>query len=495
MDRIDEIEKWLESHSEKAGKASYEKYLGIKDWDMNRFDEERREKLLQPGLLEYSQELAESSADPVERRRGEVLSKLTLRAYIDLDPEVYRRRNRIEEILMKYKPNVNGKNLGRTEVRELMRKEEKRDVRREAYLSDNPLGELLKDEGKQLFLRRNELARKLGYKNYPECILNLLGIPLDRLLSIFKKTKERTEEHYKNFMESAREKLKVEETMPWDIPYILQKTASLPDKHFPRDNLIPSLKKTLKGFGKDFDALNIKIRFIDIPYGGLCFGIKIPDDIRILLNPRDGHRWYSTIFHEFGHAIHGASIRQDSFLLKGSEGPFSEGMADIWGGLPSLPEWLKSFTSISQPEVERFMKSRIYDIVYGIRSMMVWVIFEIWAYKNPDSDLDGEWDRLTREYLLIGSEGKNWASNYFILTYPMYAQNYLLSPMIREQMYASLRRKFGGILGSRDVLDYITENLYADGCLFPWTEKIEKATEKPFGPDDLIRAIESSAYI
>ncbi|MEA3431414.1 MAG: hypothetical protein U9R01_01865 [candidate division WOR-3 bacterium] len=493
MERIDEIDKWLESHSEKASIASYEKYIGIKDWDMNRFDEERRERLLEPGLLEHSQKIAESSADPVERRKGEVLSKLILRAYIDLNPDVYRRRNGIEEILMKFRPNVGGREMGRTEVRELMRKEEDRDVRREAYLCDNPLGELLKDEGKRLFLRRNELARKLGFENYPECILSLLGIPLTRLLSIFKKTKEKTEKYYRDFLESARKELRVKEIMPWDIPYILQKIASLPDKYFPRDNLIFSLKKTLKGFGKDFNALNIKIKFTDIPYGGLCFGIKIPADMRILLNPRDGHRWYSTIFHEFGHAIHGASIRQDSFLLKGSEGPFSEGMADVWGGLPSLPEWLESFTSIPHPEIERFMKSRIADLIYGIRSIMVWSNFEIEAYKNPDSDLDEVWNRLMREYLLIGSEGKLWASNYFILTYPVYAQNYLLSPMIREQVYASLRRKFGGILGSPDVLDYITENLYADGCLFPWTEKIEKATEKPFGPDDLIRAIESSS--
>ncbi|OYD14499.1 hypothetical protein CH333_07835, partial [candidate division WOR-3 bacterium JGI_Cruoil_03_44_89] len=482
MKKIDVIDRWLEGHSEKAGLACYEKYVGIKDWDMNRFDEERRERLLEPGLLEYSQKIAESSPDPVEKRRGEVLSRLLSRAYIDLDKDVYGRRNGIEEILMKFRPKVAGKEMGRTEVRELMRKDEDRDMRREAYLSDNPLGELFKDEGIRLFLRRNELVRripwtrKLGFENYPECILNLLGIPLTRLLSIFKKTKEETEKYYSDFIEFAREELGVKELMPWDIPYILQKTVSLPDKYFPRDNLIPSLKKTVESFGKDFDALNINIRFVDIPYGGLCFGIRIPDDMRILLNPRDGHRWYGTIFHEFGHALQGASIRQDSFILKGSEGPFSEGMADVWGGLPSLPEWLESFTGIPHPEIDRFMKARIFDLIYGIRSIMVWSNFEIEAYKNPDSDLDEVWNRLMREYLLIDSAGKRWASNYFILTYPMYAQNYLLSPMIKEQVYAFLRRKFGGLLGSPDVLNYITENLYADGCLFPWTEKIEKAT-------------------
>jgi peptidyl-dipeptidase A len=491
MKRINIIDKWLESHSEKASLASYEKYLRIKEWDMNSFDEEMREKLLEPGLLEYSQKIARSSTDPVERRRGEVLSKLIGRAYIDLDPEVYRRRNKIEEILMKFRPSIGGKEMGRTEIRELMRKEEDRGVRREAYLSDNPLGELLKDEGKRLFSIRSELATKLGFENYPECILPLLGIPLDRLLSIFKEIKDKTEKHYRDFLESARNELRVKEIMPWDIPYILQKVASLPDKYFPRDNLVPFLRETLKGFGKDFETLHIKIKFIDIPYGGLCFGIKIPNDIRILLNPKDGHRWCSTIFHEFGHAMHGVSIRQHSFLLKGSEGPFSEGMADVWGGFPSLQEWLESFTSISQSEIERFTKSRVYDIIYGIRSMMVWSSFEIEAYKNPIPNLNKKWEEVTREYLLMGSEGKNWASNYFILTYPMYAQNYVLSLMIREQVYAFLKRRFGQILGSKNALNYIIENLYSEGCLFPWVEKIEKATEKPFGPDDLIKAIES----
>ncbi|MCK4255942.1 hypothetical protein KAX35_03560, partial [candidate division WOR-3 bacterium] len=60
------------------------------------------------------------------------------------------------------------------------------------------------------------------------------------------------------------------------------------------------------------------------------------------------------------------------------------------------------------------------------------------------------------------------------------------------QLYNSLRKKFGRILENPDVINYITKNLYSDGCLTPWFEKIEKITGKPFGPDDYIKSIKSS---
>ncbi|MCK4329146.1 hypothetical protein KAX02_04830 [candidate division WOR-3 bacterium] len=493
MERIDAIDKWLESHSEKASLASYEKYIKIKDWDMNKFDDELREKLFEPGLLKYSQKVAESSTNSIVKRRGEVLSKLLLRAYIDLNPEVSKRNNNLNDKLMKFKPNIARKEMQRTEVREVMRKDEDRDVRREAYLCDNPLGELLEDEGRKLFSIRNNLAKELGFENYPQCILSLLGIPLDRLLSIFEEIRENTEKQYKNFLISARQELSVKEIMPWDISFMLQRMTSLPDKYFPRNNIIPSLKKTVEGFGLNFDLLKINIRFADIPYGGLCFGIKIPDDMRILLNPKDGHVWYGATYHEFGHAIHGASIKQDSFLLRQCEGAFSEGMADIWGVIPSLPEWLKSHTTLRHAEIKNFMESRITNLIQGMRNIIMWSNFEIEVYKNPESDLNELWNRMFKKYLLIEANGKSWASNYFVLTYPMYSHSYVISGLIKEQLYTSLRKKFGMILGNPDVINYITKNLYSDGCLTPWFEKIEKITGKPFGPDDYIKSIKSSS--
>ncbi|HID92727.1 MAG TPA: hypothetical protein EYP60_01405 [bacterium (Candidatus Stahlbacteria)] len=496
MKRIDQLDKWLEKHNEKQSMCLYEKYLKIKDWDMNIFDKKISEMLLESGLLKWVENLLSQIEDPIEQRRCEILRNMIIRAKVIYDERVYKFTNNVQDEVIKFKPEIDGQMLDRSTLREILRKEKNREIRKKAYLADNPLGKRIEAKGKELINVRNELSRKVGFEDFPSLSLSLLGLSKESLLQIFEQIKNATENTYRNFIEQCKADHGLQDIMPWDIVYFVDRYSTPPQQYFPKARLITSLQKTLNSFGKKFEDLNIKIKYADIPYGGLCFGIRIPDDIRILINPMDGYNWYETIFHEFGHAIHSASITVRSYLLKTSEGPFSEGMAEIWSGFLLYPEWLEEFAQMPTNEIERLIKSCKIKKIYGLRNLIKQSVFEIRAHENPEQDLNKLWDNLTKEYLLTscaascGSEGAIWSSSYFILTYPMYIQNYLLAAMIREQTHAFMRRQFSKVIGDPQVLDFLIDHYYSEGRLVPWTHKIEKATQKPLETDTLIQSLQ-----
>jgi len=124
------------------------------------------------------------------------------------------------------------------------------------------------------------------------------------LKALFKQLEEQTVIPYGNYLLHLSAESSIDKLMPWDIEYLFSRKR-LPDKAFPKEGIIPAVKDVFGGTGFDIDALGIDVKYHDIPFGGLCFGILVPDDVRILANPLDGHSYYLTLFHEFGHALHG----------------------------------------------------------------------------------------------------------------------------------------------------------------------------------------------
>jgi peptidyl-dipeptidase A len=405
-------------------------------------------------------------------------------------PEIYALRNRINEEHIKFKPVVLGKKMERTDVWEILRKDPDRLKRKAAWESSAELSRKIENDVKKLVKKRNQKAQKLGYKTYVDFSLTLDMIDRNELHKLYKELDKLSESSYRSVIEDMKEKLQIEQLEPWDISFAIDQFVKPPDEHFPKDKMILKVIELVESWGIDTRKLPILMKQADIPFGGLCFPIRIPTDVRIVSNPRDGHRFYSTLFHEYGHALHACFVRQKHYPLKLDVGCFNEGMAVILQHFTTDPEWLSENTALSEKEITRFVKATRASLLLRLRGLMALSIFEFQAYENPDQDLNKLWSRTRAKYLLVSeNETPQWAAQSIYTTHPVYFQNYVLAEMIAAQTLQHLKEKYGGLLNNKKIAEFLIENYYAPGSSVDWPEKVRKATGRRLSAEALAQRL------
>ena len=91
------------------------------------------------------------------------------------------------------------------------------------------------------------------------------------------------------------------------------------------------------------------------------------------------------------------------------------------------------------------------------RWVLVMTHFERGLYADPDADHDTAWWDLVERFQLItrpdGRHAPDWAAKIHVALAPVYYQNYLLGELVASQLQATLRDRFGGIVGRPDAGD------------------------------------------
>ena len=487
---LDELDDRLEKIDVEYGENLYKKYLHEPCKDINEIERKRSEIILNDSYLETVRRWKPKAKDNLLKKRLQAVEKLFLRERIEALPEVFQSRNKINEEHIAFKPVVLGREMERTDVHEMLRKDSDAPRRKAAWESFAELSRKIEADVKELKKLRNHHAEELGYKTYADHLLFQNLIDKAELRGLYDELSIMSEPILRSVLEEIKEKLGIEQLQPWDISYAIDRFVKPPDEHFPRDLIIPKTKELVKSFGLVPKELPILIREADIPFGGLCFGIKIPTDMRILSNPRDGHRFYSTLFHEYGHALHGSFIRQKHYALKVELGCFAEGMARILEHFASDHDWLRENTPLSEEEILRFINARKASRLLRIRNLIAASAFEFQAYENPDQDLNRLWSQLRAKYMFLPeNETPQWAAQSIYTTHPIYFQNYVLADLIAAQTIAYLREKYGSLLGNDEVSKFLIENYYSPGASVDWPEKIRKATGKKLSANALVEQL------
>jgi hypothetical protein len=454
----------------------------------NQFDlEVRRAKiLLDHKIQDIVDGFMNSAEDPIFRRVLVVLDRLIKYSKVESNQSVYQVRSKIEQAIVNYPITIAGKKATRTEARQILRTEKDPGLRLHALHCFDGLSRLVESDLKELVLRRNSIAKDMGYDHFGVLGLDVQGLSRPQLKEWFDAIIQKTDSMYSSFLIDSAEKLKQPRLQPQDLSYALTRFKTLPDTYFTSDKLIESIEWLADQLKLSEAVSRVRIDFVDIPFQGLCVTIHVPDVIRILINPSDGHSYYSTFFHEIGHAMHSSHITQPYHLLRDEVGPFCEGMAETMARFVDDPEWLLKWGKIPEETVKLNKYVWRYNEMYEMRRLISLADFEWLMYATPEADMQDVYQSTRMENLKIPSqETLAWADNSYWSSYPFYAQNYLVAEMIASQTHFTLRKLFGHAI-QPDSSAWLAQNYWNVGGSVEWGEKIRRSTGAVLSPDELI---------
>jgi oligoendopeptidase F len=505
-DRLEQLEAAFEAANVRVGEAIWNIYSGEAAADMD--GAQRQLALLltssdSRAVVESGLAGETAPADPLVARRLQIWRNCFDAAAVENLPEIYTLKNSLQQRIATFEFELDGNFTPRSALQKILRNSPDRELRHRAWLAGSALATANRADLRRLIELRNHHARKLGYRDYFDLVLKVQEVDESWLRQTLDHLVSATQPLYDSVIESLQRKIGVAPLAPWDVPYAMRQGFQLPDAYFPADQALERLRATAQTLGFAVDSLPIRTLIRDIPFGGYNVAVKIPDDTRFLVNPAEGHGFYTTTFHEYGHSLQAVFTRTAWPVLKeyewatGAHAPaYSEGMAEVMGEFARRPDWLRSTAGVPEEEIERYktdlvpaqMVLRFFDLLLNMR--IEWA-----AYAGVAQDMSAVERDLTRKVRRLDyppGDPAQWEANTWYTSYPVYWHNYILASVIAAQIHETITARFGAEASSHPgVADYLRENFYASGNATTWTERIVRGTGKPLGSDAYLRRLDS----
>lgn len=411
--------------------------------------------------------------------------------------------NEIEQIFQTQRGVLNGKQFTNNELLEMLEKETDSAKRFAIWDSLKQVGEMVAPRLIKLAEVRNEMAQKLGYKNYWEMSVSFQDYDPVELTKIFTELETLTTPYFKAMKEEMdaelRVKFKAERIMPWhyDNPFFQQAPPSKdvdPNefyKNFKKEDIVSTAEKFYDSIGLDTRPIIKNSDLFEKPgksQHGFCNNMNFEGDVRILCNIKPTAEWMDTQLHELGHGVYDynvdralpCNIREACHIFT------TEGVAMMFGALARDPDWLIRFAQADPNRVKEvapaLKKQRQREQLIFCRWTIVMFHFEKMLYENPRQDLNSLWWDVVEKYQMMPRpENRNlgdWASKPHFVIAPVYYHNYMLGELFGAQLrnaYSELYKK-----NPKEFGKIMTEKVFAPGNRWSWQEFVEKATGHPF---------------
>lgn len=444
-------------------------------------------------LLRWVQSARKRNWPILLHRRLELLERILLDAQVEQHPDVVRIRSDLQNRIISFRPTWNGRKVNRAVVFRLGRVSPHESVRRRAYYAFERLHRPLENHLQQLIRVRNERARELGFPTFAEMRLGFQGLTASHLEEVSKKAADFARGRVRALRDSLLGTGEQSGWHPWDFAYARERRVPLPDRLFPRQNMLPRILKAIGEWGFQTDRMRFRVVFHDTPFGGLTLAPDPPRDVRILVHPQGGWLAYDIMFHEVGHAVHSASIRAPRHLLRWHEnipgfGAFHEGIGALFEDIPSNVLWLSTQPGVGTKRAEEFAGLAKDASVLDAAWQAGWLRIEQELYRRPDRDPMPEVQRFERRIFGYDDYVPLSFVDTFFVSDPTYCSNYLLAILFKAQLTRALRTLFGDpVWPQRKVGPWLTRNWFAPGSIYDWLPRIREITGHPFGVEALQR--------
>lgn len=456
--------------------------------------------------------LHEAAIDEPRLARGVHLLYLGTLAY-RRDPQTLERivklETELETAFSTYRGEFGNERLNENQIREILRADTCLERRRLAWEAAKGIGPLVAPRVLELARLRNEVAKKLGFRDWFAMALAVEELDEGWLLSLLDRLDEATRAPYS--AEKARIdaeacdwlKVPVEELMPWDYQDVFFQeaptTKATSIEHVMAGRDVAAAARSFYedlGFGAEVEAIYGRSDLYpreNKSQHAFCTDIDRAGDVRILCNISPSERWLETTLHEVGHGIYDLGIdRSLPWLLRSPSHTFAtEAIAMLMGRRARDPNFLRRYIAERSPaeeEADRALLRRRMLIL--VRWVTVMTRFERELYAEPvreAPELGKIWWDLVERYQGMrrppGERPTDWATKIHIALAPVYYQNYLLGELAASQIEAAIVRTTGEpLVGNAGAAAFLREKYFKPGASVRWDKLIEDATGSPLSP-------------
>lgn len=241
--------------------------------------------------------------------------------------------------------------------------------------------------------RLHQIPPELGYPTYTALYSATKGIDFTKLRGLTDRVLQETDDLYFRTLHPALENMGVRpgEARRHDGAFLFRATAF--DDYFPKDQVVPTLKRTLAAMGIDLDQqpnviLDVEARPLKSPRA-FCSMVRVPEEVYLVITPMGGQVDYASILHEAGHAEHFGNTNAAEpfeFRLLGDLS-VSETYAFLFNHLPMDPEWLNAHLGMTDSQA--WLRSSYLEKLHIVRRYCAKLAYEITLHSHGAAEAEG----------------------------------------------------------------------------------------------------------
>jgi peptidyl-dipeptidase A len=433
-------------------------------------------------------------------------------------PELLRqitaKANAVEKAFNVYRAKVGERQMTDSAVRKVLSESKDSAERKAVWEASKGVGPVVEADLKELVALRNDVARRLGFKNYHVMQLYINEQKQEDVIKLFDELDQLTRGPFEASKAQIDEKLAAHyqipavELRPWhyhdpffqEAPSVFGTNLDTVFEKLPQGGILQLCEKFYAAIDLPIDDVikrsDLYERRGKSPHA-FCTDIDREGDVRVLANIVPNEYWMSTMLHELGHAVYSSKnipqsmpyvLRTDAHILA------TEGVAMMFERFAKSGDWLVAM-GVEVPDVKAYNETgarmRRDQLLIFSRWCQVMLRFEKGLYEDPSQDLNKRWWDLVEKYQGLhrpeGRDAPDYASKIHIVSAPAYYHNYMLGQLFACQVHRTIARE---VLQEDDwasafyvenpaVGRFMKERVFAPGRSLSWNELTRHATGEP----------------
>lgn len=340
--------------------------------------------------------------------------------------------------------------------------------------------------------RMQALVRDLGFRDYAAFCGELKGVDLARLRDDLEPLVRRTDGLYRWHMEGLLGRgasILLALAEKHDVAYTLR--APWFDDQFPRGASLEEFERVAGRMGLSLRLPNITLDVEERPAKtprAFVSAVRVPEDVRLVVQPKGGHDDYRSLFHEAGHALHFGLAERGlpmEYRYLG-DNSVTEAFAFVLEHILAEEAWAKG--RVAPLLLERYLWQQRVLRLFMVRRYVAKLRYELDLHaKGPDGGPESYQRHLNR-VLVFQNPREHWLTD---LDDGFYAANYLRAWALEAILRGQLRERFGAAWWERREAGDWLRALWAKGQA--WTaEQLCEHVGARFGVQPLAEELVAS---